>query len=47
MEKNTLEFECIGIKNEGKIPVENTGRGKDISPEFIYALGYLGYSCNR
>ena len=35
MEKNTLEFECIGIKNEGKIPVENTGRGKDISPEFI------------
>lgn len=35
MEKNTLEFECMGIKDGGKFPVENTGRGKDISPEFI------------
>lgn len=35
MEKNTLVFDCIGIKDGGKFPVENTGRGKDISPEFI------------
>ncbi|MCI8860120.1 MAG: YbhB/YbcL family Raf kinase inhibitor-like protein [Lachnospiraceae bacterium] len=35
MEKNTLVFECIGIKDGGKFPIENTGRGKDISPEFI------------
>lgn len=35
MGKNVLEFECIGMKNGGKFPVENTGRGKDISPEFI------------
>lgn len=32
MEKNTLKFECIGIKDGGKFPVENTGRGKNISP---------------
>ncbi len=30
-----LEFECTGIKAGGKFPVENTGRGKDVSPEFI------------
>lgn len=35
MEKNILEFECIGIKDGENFPVENTGRGKDISPEFI------------
>ncbi len=35
MEKSTLEFECTGIKDGGKFPIENTGRGKDISPEFI------------
>ncbi len=35
MEKNTLVFECMGLKDGGKFPVENTGRGKDISPEFI------------
>lgn len=35
MDKNTLEFECTGIKDGGKFPVDNTGRGKDISPEFI------------
>lgn len=28
MEKNTLEFECMGIKDGGKFPVENTGRGE-------------------
>lgn len=35
MENNVLEFECIGLNNGGKFPIENTGRGKDISPEFI------------
>ena len=30
-----LEFECIGIDNGSKFPIEYTGRGKDISPEFI------------
>ena len=35
MEKKTLEFECMGIKDGGKFLLENTGRGKDISPEFI------------
>lgn len=35
MKKNHLEFECTGIKDGGKFPVENTGRGKDISPEFV------------
>lgn len=35
MEKRILEFKCIGIKDGAKFPVENTGRGKDISPEFI------------
>lgn len=35
MEKNILEFECIGLKPNGKFPIENTGRGEDISPEFI------------
>lgn len=35
MKKNTLEFECTGIQDGGRFPVENTGRGKDISPEFI------------
>lgn len=35
MGKNVLELECTGMKNGGKFPIENTGRGKDISPEFI------------
>lgn len=35
MSVDTLLFECIGMKNEGKFPIENTGRGQDISPEFI------------
>lgn len=35
MKNNILEFECVGIKNGGKIPIENTGRGQDVSPEFI------------
>lgn len=30
-----LEFECTGMKNGAKFPVEYTGRGRDISPEFV------------
>ena len=36
MENKILQFECIGIKNNGKFPVENTGRGRDLSPEFQF-----------
>lgn len=35
MGSNILEFEYVGMGNGGKIPLENTGRGQDISPEFI------------
>ena len=35
MSMDTLLFECVGIKNGDKFPIENTGRGRDISPEFI------------
>lgn len=31
---DTLLFECVGMKDGDKFPIENTGRGKDISPEF-------------
>ena len=34
-EKETLEFECTGVGADGRFNVENTGRGKDISPEFV------------
>ncbi len=30
-----LEFRCIGMKDGERFPLENTGRGKDISPKFI------------
>ena len=30
-----LEFTCPNIKNGGKFPTQNTGRGQDISPKFI------------
>lgn len=35
MSMDTLLFECVGMKNGDKFPIENTGRGRDISPEFI------------
>ena len=35
MSANTLLFECVGIKTGGKFPMENTGRGQDVSPEFL------------
>ena len=35
MNNAVLEFECVGMGNGGKFPVEYTGRGQDISPEFV------------
>lgn len=30
----TLDFDCSAIDESGKFRLENTGRGKDLSPEF-------------
>ena len=35
MNNTVLEFECIGMDDGSKFPIEYTGRGQDISPEFI------------
>ena len=35
MNNTVLEFECIGVDGGSKFPIEYTGRGQDISPEFI------------
>lgn len=35
MNENVLEVECIRMDNGGKFPVEYTGRGQDVSPEFV------------
>ena len=35
MSMDTLLFECVGIRAGNKFPIENTGRGQDISPEFL------------
>lgn len=35
MSTDTLLFECVGLKAGGKFPIENTGRGQDVSPEFL------------
>lgn len=35
MDHRILEFTCIGIEDGDKFPLEYTGRGQDISPEFI------------
>ena len=32
-----LEFTCTGIENGGKFPIEHTGRGRDVSPEFMFS----------
>lgn len=32
---NGLQIHCIRLKNNGKFPLENTGRGKNLSPEFM------------
>lgn len=35
MENTVLKFECVGMKNGSKFPIEYTGRGQNVSPEFI------------
>lgn len=35
MEDYQLDFDCVGLEDGGKIPISHTGRGQDISPEFI------------
>ena len=35
MEEHVLEFECVGIEDGGTFPAEYTGRGLDVSPEFV------------
>jgi len=35
MNNAILEFTCMDIENDGKFPLRNTGRGQDISPEFL------------
>lgn len=35
METGILEFDCVGMENGGKFPTENTGRGQNLSPEFV------------
>lgn len=32
-----LQIKCIGLENNGTFPLEYTGRGEDISPEFFLA----------
>jgi len=34
MQDGKLEFECVGLTNNGKFPLQHTGRGEDKSPEF-------------
>ena len=35
MNNDVLEFQCIGMVNGSRVPIEYTGRGQDISPEFL------------
>ncbi len=35
MEQKILNFDCVGIKDGGVFPLANTGRGRDVSPEFV------------
>lgn len=35
MENHVLDFACTGIESGGIFPLENTGRGSDVSPEFV------------
>ena len=34
MDTGRLEFKCEGMNDGGKFPLENTGRGRDVSPAF-------------
>ncbi len=42
MEQKILQFECVGIKDSGVFPLANTGRGRDVSPEFVIHNLVLG-----
>ena len=33
MGNNNLTFECVGLTNGGRFPIDYTGRGRDVSPE--------------
>lgn len=33
--EHALQITCAGLENNGIFPLEYTGRGKDVSPEFI------------
>lgn len=35
MENRILEFTCAGLKDGETFPLDNTGRGRDLSPEFV------------
>lgn len=35
MEIETLRFHCPGLEDGGRFPRENTGRGKNLSPEIV------------
>ena len=35
MEIEILRFRCPGLEDGGRFPLENTGRGKDLSPEIV------------
>lgn len=35
MENHVLEFACIGAESGGRFSAEHTGRGLDVSPEFV------------
>ena len=34
MDNYILDIECKGMKNKEKFPIEYTGRGENISPEY-------------
>ena len=35
MEIEILRFRCPGLEDGGRFPLDNTGRGKDLSPEIV------------
>ena len=35
MNKHILEFKCINMSDGQRFPIEYTGRGQNVSPEFI------------
>ena len=35
MDNTILDFDCVGIDDGGIIPISHTGRGQDLSPEFL------------